>query len=195
MRTHPKTLSLAAILLLCGAAVPRLVPVRDVTIDYQVHPGQGRPETVRVSIEAGGSRLRIQGEEIPASIVVDRNTGIAHVLVPLLRAYTSLSVARYDPERTVLRNASFARLGMEQLATGRCTDWVARSPSGIASACITEGGVILKGNVSDRHGPVGALLATSVDYAALPPWTWTLPADWHDLGPLPLDRLGLEPPR
>ena len=192
MRLLPR---LAAVLLLCGAAVPRLVPIRDVTIDYQVHPGDGRPQSVRVSIEAGGSHLRIQGEEIPASIVVDRNAGLAHVMVPLLRAYTSLSIARYDPERTVLRQANFTRAGMEQLSTGRCTDWIARSPSGIATACITEGGVILKGEVSNRHGHVGSVLATAVEYAPLPPWTWGVPADWHDLGPLALDKLGLEFPR
>ena len=193
MRTLP--FRLAAVLLLCGAAVPRLVPLRDVTIDYQVHPGDGRPQSVRVSIEAGGSHLRIQGEEIPASIVVDRTIGLAHVMVPLLRAYTSLSVARYDPERTVLRDARFERVGQEQLSTGRCTDWVAHSQSGTASACITDGGVILKGEVTNRHGRVGTVLATAVEYASLPPWTWAIPTDWHDLGPLPLEKLGLGAPQ
>ena len=192
---HTMLPRLAAILLLCGAAVPRLVPIRDVTIDYQVHPADNRPQSVRVSIEAGGVHLRIQGDEIPASIVVDRNAGLAHVMVPLLRAYTSLSVARYDPERTVLRDARFERVGQEQLSTGRCTDWIARSASGTASACITEGGVILKGDVTNRHGRVGSVLATAVAYAPLPPWTWAIPADWHDLGPLSLEKLGLASPQ
>jgi hypothetical protein len=187
----------AAALLLCMGALapPRLVPAHDVTIDYLVHPAAGRDQAVRVSIEAGGGHLRIAGQDLPVSILVDRPAGVAHVLVPLLRAYTSLSIARFDPERTVLRHASFTRVGSEHLAGGACTDWVATSASGSASACVTGGGVILKGEVTDRHGKVGSVLATAVDYAPLPPWTWLLPGDFHDLGPLALDRLGLRAPR
>jgi hypothetical protein len=176
-------------------APPRLVPTHDVTIDYLVHPGTGRDQSVRVSIEAGGGRLRIVGEDLPVNVLVDRQAGLAHVLVPLLRAYTSLSITRYDPERTVLRHASFSRAGSERLAGGPCTDWLATSASGSASACITDGGVILKGEVTNRHGRVASLMATAVDYAPLPAWTWSLPGDYHDLGPLALDRLGLGSPR
>jgi hypothetical protein len=182
-------------LLFCTAAVsaPRLVPVRDVTIDYVVHAQGVRPQSVRVSIEAGGAHLRIAAQDLPLSILVDRPAGVAHVLVPFLRAYTTLDIARYDPQRGVLRGAVFTRGGSEHLAGGRCTDWLASSPSGQASACITEGGVILKGEYANRHGAGGAVLATSVSYAPLPPWTWSLPADFHDMGPIALDKLGLAP--
>ena len=189
---------LPAALLLCTAAVtapPLLVPRRDVTIDYVVHPESGRAQAVRVSIEAGGAHLRIEGQDIPASIIVDRPAGVARIMVPLLRAYSSLSIERYDPERTMLHRAQFSRGGLERLAGGVCTDWVARAPSGVAFACITDGGLILKGQLSNRHGPVGDVLATSVDYAALPPWTWSIPDGWHDIGPMPPSMLGLEAPR
>jgi hypothetical protein len=187
--------SLILLLLLCTAAIsaPRLVPVRDVTIDYVVHAGDARPQGVRVSIEAGGAHLRIAGQDLPLSILVDRPAGVAHVLVPLLRAYSSVDIARYDPERGVLRGAVFTRGGTERLAGGRCTDWRAASASGTASACITEGGVILKGEFANRNGAGGAVLATSVDYAPLPRWTWSLPAGFHDMGPLSLEKLGLAP--
>jgi hypothetical protein len=182
-------------LLFCTAAIsaPRLVPVRDVTIEYLVRAGDARPQAVRVSIEAGGAHLRIAGQNLPLSILVDRPAGLAHVLVPLLRAYSTIDIARYDPQRTVLHDAAFTRGGTERLAGGRCTDWRATSPSGTASACITEGGVILKGEFANRHGTGGAVLATSVDYAPLPPWTWSLPAGFHDMGPLSLEKLGLAP--
>jgi len=181
--------------LACTAAVsaPRLVPVRDVTVDYMIHAGGARPQAVRVCIEAGGAHLRITGEDLPLSILVDRPAGVAHVLVPLLRAYSTLDIARYDPERGVLRHAAFTRGGTERLAGGRCTDWRASSPSGTASACITEGGVILKGEFANHHGSGGAVLATSVSYAPLPPWSWSLPGDFHDMGPLSLEKLGLAP--
>jgi hypothetical protein len=182
-------------LLFCTAAVsaPRLVPVRDVTIDYVVHAEGARPQAVHVSIEAGGARLRIAGQDLPLSILVDRPASLAHVLVPLLRAYTTLDIARYDPERTVLHHAVFTRGRTEHLAGGRCTDWRAASPSGTASACITDGGVILKGEYMNRQGAGGAVLATSVDYAPLPQWTWSLPAGFHDMGPISLEKLGLAP--
>jgi hypothetical protein len=181
-------------LLFCTAAsAPRLVPVRDVTIDYIVHAGEARPQAVRVSIEAGGAHLRIAGQDLPLSILVDRPAGVAHVLVPLLRAYSTLDIARYDPERGVLHDAVFTRGGTEHLAGGRCTDWRAASPAGTASACITEGGVILKGEYANRHGAGGAVLATGVDYAPLPRVTWSLPANFHDMGPLSLEKLGLAP--
>jgi hypothetical protein len=182
-------------LLVCTAAVstPRLVPVRDVTVDYVVHADGARPQAVRVSIEAGGAHLRIAGEGLPLAILVDRPAGVAHVLVPLLRAYSTVDIARYDPERGVLRDAVFTRGRTERLAGGRCTDWRASSPSGTASACITDGGVILKGEFANRHGTGGGVLATSVDYAPLPRWTWSPPDEFHDMGPLSLEKLGLAP--
>jgi hypothetical protein len=191
-----KLLIIGAVLTFGTAAVsaPRLVPLRDVTVEYAVHAPGARDQSVRVSIAAGGAHLRIAGEAFPVTFIVDRPAGMARVLVPLLRAYASLPIGRYDPERTVLHDAHFTRGGSETLAAGHCTDWTARSPSGTASACITAEGVILKGEVTNHRGEAGAILATSVDYAPLPAGTFALPAKFHDLGELPLDQLGLSAP-
>jgi hypothetical protein len=192
-----KLLIIGAGLTLCTAAVspPRLVPSRDVTVEYSVHAPGARDQSVRVSIAAGGAHLRITGEALPVTLLVDRPAGTARVLVPLLRAYASLPIGRYDPERTVLHDAHFTRGAGETLAAGRCTDWTARSKTGTASACITDDGVILKGAVTNHRGEAGAILATSVDYAPLAAGTFAMPPKFHDLGELPLDQLGLSAPR
>ena len=168
------------LVLLC-AATPRLVPADDVTVDYLVHPSHGPEQAVQVSIQGGGAHLRISGQNIPASLLVDRQAGIAYVLAPLLRAYSSIGISRYDPERTVLRRAHFEQGAVEQLAGGLCTDWRAVSPSGTASACITDRGVILKGEASDRSGQLGKVIATRVAFRPQPPWIWSPPTGWRDL--------------
>jgi hypothetical protein len=162
-----------------AAPAPRLVPDRDVTVEYRLVP-PGQPEIpVRAEIAAGGLRLRATSDELPAIIIVNRATETASVLVPLLRAYANVGIGKYDPATTVLRGASFSRGGRDVVAGFACTRWQAVSAHGTASACITEGGVILAGTArSDRRGDLGSVRAVRVSYGALPPTAFAIPADF-----------------
>jgi hypothetical protein len=173
------------------AAAPRLVPERDVTVDYTVHASEAPLQAVRVSIEAGGRRLRISAQDLPAIFLVDRPAGTATILVPLLRGYATASISRYDPEVTILRGARFTKGGAEMVAGLACTDWKAVSASGSAAACITPDGIILKGSATDRHGGTGSVVASSVAYGGLDPSTFERPEDYKFVGDLPPGLLGM----
>ena len=171
------------------AAVPRLVPLHDVTIVYTVHPRDHAPLAVRVSIEAGGTNLRITSEDLPTAFLVDRPAETATILLPMLKLYATVGIGPFDPQQTILKRAHFERHGQEHLAGHACTDWTATSPSGQASACITDDGVILRGSAADRHGPLGMVRAALVDYGGLSPELFRRPPGYRNAGSLPVDGL------
>ena len=186
--------SLLLLLLVCSPCLaevhPRLVPAHDVIVDYTVQPAGGPVVDVRVEIEAGGQHLRITSAELPTTLLVDRSTEIATFLLPMLRAYSDMNIARYDPEQGVLRGASFAETGRSRVAGHECTLWRARSAQGQADGCITPDGVIVQAEArSFRKGELGSVRATRVAYGAPPPDAFEIPAGFQR-SPIGLDALG-----
>jgi hypothetical protein len=168
---------------------PLLAPTRDVTVEYEVSPEGRVPVGIRVAIQAGGARLRITSPELPTTFLVDRPAGEASILLPMLRAYSDVKIGQYDPERSILRGAHFARTGHRHLAGHDCTIWHADSAEGSAEACITDDGVILRGTASSaRRGELGAITALRVSYGALPADDFAIPPDFQP-SPFKLDKL------
>jgi hypothetical protein len=172
---------------------PRLVPARDVTVDYAVQL-QGRPELeLRVQIRAGGQRLRITSPDLPTTFLVNRQAETAVILLPFLRAYSEIHIARFDPEVTLLHGAVFRRAARARLAGRACTEWRASSAQGEVTACITGDGVILRGNaVSAREGALGSVRALRVADGAPPGTAFEVPAGFTK-SPLRLEQLGVAP--
>ena len=174
-----------------AAPVPRLVPDRDVMVQYQVSPEGHAPVDVTVSIAAGGRLLRVISPDLPTTIVVRRDTETASIMLPLLRMYAELPVGRYDPERTVLRGATYTSVGEARVAGLGCMQWRAVSAEGEARACITDHGVILRGEArSARRGALGAIVARRVVFGVLPAETFEVPADYQK-SPIAIDAQGL----
>jgi hypothetical protein len=172
------------------ASVPRLVPMRDVTVTYNVHARDHAPLHVRVNIAAGGARLRISAEDLPTAFLIDRRDHVATILLPMLKIFATVKIGDYDPQETVLRGAHFERHGTETIAGRPCTDWTAVSAQGAASACITEDGVILRGHAANHQGDLGTVLASTVDYGALPADLFERPPGFANAGSLPVGGLG-----
>jgi hypothetical protein len=169
---------------------PRLVPAQDVTVDYNVQPAGGPVVDVRVEIEAGGQRLRITSAELPTTLLVNRSTETATFLLPMLRAYSEMNIARYDPEQGVLRGAAFAEAGRARVAGRDCVLWRARSAQGQADGCITPDGVIVQAHAfSFRKGELGSVRATRMAYGAPPPDEFEIPPGFQP-SPIGLDALG-----
>ena len=185
-RLHDLAAASGLAVFFCGSAhaAPRLVPTRDVTVDYTVTPRDHAPIDVHVAIEAGGRHLRIAGADLPTAFLVDRPASTATILLPMLKLYSTVGIGRFDPEQTVLRDARFERHGLRSLAGLDCTDWTASSRQGRASACITADGVILAGTASDQSGPLGTVRATNVQYAPLPPILFRRPDGYRNAGDL-----------
>jgi hypothetical protein len=171
------------------ASVPLLVPTRDVTVTYSVHPRDHAPLQVRVSIAAGGARLRITAEDIPTAFLVDRREHVATILLPMLKMFTTVKIGDYDPQESVLRGAHFERHGSETIAGRVCTVWSAVSAQGIAGACVTEDGVILRGHAANHHGELGSVMASTVEYGRLPPELFERPRGFTNAGSLPVAGL------
>lgn len=159
-----------------AAPMPLLFPTHDVTLDYAVAPAGEKPIAVRVAVAAGGRQLRITSDMLPTTILVNRDTGMADIVLPMVRMYSALPIGRYDPQNTVLKGARFQAAGQARVAGRACTEWHAQSEQGRASACITPDGLILRGSVTNQHGRDVTILATAV-----------LP------GPVPRDQLTVPP--
>jgi hypothetical protein len=172
------------------AAEPLLAPTRDVVVDYTVHPRDHADMSVQVSLQAGGAHLRITSPDLPTAFLVDRPAQTATILLPLFKLYATVSIGPFDPQRTVLRGARYARHGRSVVAGHACTDWTAVSPQGHASACITEDGVILRGTAADAHGALGAVQASVVQYGDLSPGLFRRPPDFRNAGTLPVEGFG-----
>jgi hypothetical protein len=173
------TVAVLAAFSVLAAPAPRLVPARDVTVAYQVGAPGRPPIAVEVAIAAGGTRLRILGEDLPTSFLVDRQTETAAIVLPMLKTFTRVSIARYDPSQTVLRGADFSRGGRDVVAGLACTHWHAHSAHGAAEACITNDGVILQASaMSDRKGTLGTVRAVRVNYGSLPPEIFAVPGNY-----------------
>lgn len=168
---------------------PRLVPARDVTIEYSVQPAGRQAVDVRVEILAGGQHLRITSPDLPTTMLVDRNQETAAILVPFLRAYSDVKIARYDPERTLLAGAAFRREGRDHLVGHDCTEWHAHAAQADATACVTGDGIILSGSAVLAHkGPVGSVRALRVAYGAPPPALFAVPKGFRE-SPIRLDGM------
>jgi hypothetical protein len=166
------------------------VPDRDVTVEYRVTPEGRPPVDVTVAVAAGGRRLHIVSEDLPTTILVDRDRETASILLPLLRVYADLRIGRYDPEQTILRGASFTRDGERFMDGRRCTAWRAVSHDGQAQACITPDGVIVRGSAtSNRTGDLGTLQARRITYGALSPALFRVPPNFQKT-PFRLDADG-----
>ena len=175
-----------------AAAQPLLVPTRDVTVQYQVVPEGRAPLMVDVAVKAGGMRLRITSDVLPTTLLVDRVTEKAAIMLPMLRAYSDIKIGRFDPSNTVLKGASFTRGPVEHLAGHDCTVWQAASAQGTAEACITPDGVILRGAVqNEKRGKQVTITATRVEFGAVPDAEFAVPPDFQRSPfKLSLDGLG-----
>jgi hypothetical protein len=177
----------AALLLLtpgmAGATAPRplLVPRRDVTVDYQIQPAHHDPIDITVAIAAGGERLKVTSITLPTTLLIDRRAETAAIILPLLRAYTTIPIGKYDPRNTVLNGARFTPGEHRHLAGLDCTVWHAASADGEARACVTDDGVILRGEAENVNGKgSAAVLALRVQYGKVPAAEFAIPAGYSE---------------
>ncbi len=174
-----------------AAPAPLLAPDRDVTIEYRVSPEGRQAVDVTVAAMAGGRFLRITSDSLPTTILVNRDTGRAAIVLPVLRMYADAKIGKYDPEQTILRGADFSRAGERVIAGRRCIEWHAVSADGQAAACITPDGVILRGiATSNRKGDLGTIEARRVVYGKLAPDVFQVPPDFQK-SPVAIDPQGL----
>ncbi|GBQ62467.1 hypothetical protein AA103196_0318 [Ameyamaea chiangmaiensis NBRC 103196] len=160
---------------------PRLMPTRDVTVDYAVtHEGAPQPQAVRVYFGGEGARLRVDGPNGVGATILDRTAQQVTVVLNRQRVYT-----QFNP-REGLRNPflldlsmQFTRKGASSQAGQACTEWGITARQGNATACVTDDGVILREDGVDADGMRGRLEATTVTYAPIASTMFAPPADYQ----------------
>lgn len=176
-------------------AHPPFAPTRDVTVTYALsgHVGAARgPDSVRIAIAAGGARARIEPIGFPAYLLAERARGHVVAVIDSLRAFSELRGSMAEAEK-FLPNATmrFTRVGSDTLLGRRCTIWDMRGAGVTGRGCITDDGVILRGEAHWQDGD-GRVQATDIDDAPLPTSTFEVPAGMRRLD-LPPGLLGALP--
>jgi hypothetical protein len=167
-----------------GAAVaqdrPAIAPTKDVTVEYsfKVTP-KGAPVQQgqsKMSTAAGGTRMRIDGFVPGGYMIRDRAGG--HTAMVMDTQHMVMEMP-FDPARAgpfaMRENLKFARKGTDTVAGVRCTVWETQGDQGSGTACITDDGVMLRGESSGPNGQV-QMTPTSVSYAPLADSVFQAPA-------------------
>ncbi len=164
---------------------PAITPTKDVTVEYSYKstPKAGPPQQgqSKIATAAGGKQMRIEGVGPAGYMVIDRAGGHTMMVMDAQHSYIEMP---FDPARAgpfaMRENMKFARKGTDTVAGIKCTVWETQGDQGTGTACITDDGVLLRG---ESNGPNGHALmtATSVSYASLPDSVFQPPAGYQKM--------------
>jgi hypothetical protein len=184
----------AALLLIAGvmgtpqpvaaAEHPPYLPTRDVSVTYQIDSDkmQGGPgiHTVKIAYSAATGRARIEQADGPGYLIVDRTAGHALMVMEPMQTYMAMP---FDPKTTSTlmldEKMHFTRAGSDKAAGLACKRWDVASDKTTGRLCITDDGVILRGEGKDPAKGAGKMTATAVSYGALPASLFSPPAGFR----------------
>lgn len=160
-----------------GAAErPPFLPTRDVAVVYEVQSnqipagpmtgdGQGpHVVTVRYSVAAG--RARLEQASMPGYMLIDPGGKRVIMVMDQLMSYMEMPLNGKTGADLLLNDRmKFVRGGTEKVAGLPCTVWNVTSGQTTAQLCITEDGVILRGEGGDSRNGRGKLMAKTVSFA------------------------------
>lgn len=169
---------------------PTILPTRDVVVSYRASgPVQGRQQQqdLRVAFTEKGRLMRVEGIQGAAGggraagsfVIVDHRTQRMTMVLAQDRRFIEMPVNNAFSRGFLLTEGMrFIRRGTEAVAGLKCTVWDITSSDGNGNACLTEDGVMLRGNGLDGKG---AIIANSVTYGPQPAALFKPPADYQKL--------------
>ena len=171
--------AIATLLPLAAAAQdkPVLAPTRDATIDYKVE-GRGNtgPQSLRMMFTAGGKKMRIDMPGQPGFVVMDRTAGRMMIVMADARRYMEQPMPPGQQGAFDLsENHSFTRKGTETIAGQRCTVWESKGEHA-GTGCVTDEGLVLRGESVTPDGRQSKLIATAVSLAPIAATSFEAPA-------------------
>ncbi len=163
-----------------------MLPTRDVAVSYRASgPVQGpqQQQDLKVSFTAGGKLMRVEGmgggRAAGAYVIVDHITQRLTMVMAQDRRFMEMPVNNAFSRGFLLTDTmKFVRRGGETIAGLKCTVWDITSADGSGNACITEDGVMLRGNGLDGKG---AIVATAVSYGPQAAAGFKPPADFSKI--------------
>jgi len=169
---------------------PTILPTRDVAVSYRATgpvQGQQQQQDLRVLFTSSGRLMRVEGMGGPAGggrsagsyVIVDHSNQTMTMVMTQDRRYMEMPVNNAFSRGFLLSDTMrFARRGSESVAGMKCTVWDITSSDGNGNACLTEDGVMLRGNGIDGKGTI---IATGVTYAPQPAALFKPPADFSKI--------------
>ncbi len=175
MRPH---IALAALLMPLAAQAqdrPPMAPTKDATIDYRME-STGAPRTMRMFLSAGGKLMRIETAGQPGYMIMDRNANRMFIVMADAHRYMERPLTPGQQTGFDLSHGqSFTRKGTETIAGMRCTVWESTGEHA-GSGCVTDDGLVLRGESGSPDGMRARLVATAVKVAPLGADTFQPPA-------------------
>lgn len=186
---------------------PLLKPSKDVVVEYRASgmaqgPMAGGDGPMRIYFGGQGSRMRIEPPNGQGYMLMDTAAGRMLVVMTAQRMYMELPRAQSMAPILDATNATFKKLGTDTVAGARCTIYETTSDTRKGQVCLTDDGVMLRGQGGDT-GSRQAMEAVKITYAPQPAALFEPPAgftkmDMPDMGgmlpPAMGGRAGVPPP-
>ena len=155
---------------------PPMSPTKDATIDYRVEGANGGPRSMRMFLAAGGKLMRIEMPGQPGYMIMDRNASRMLIVMADARRYMERPLTGDQQTAFDMSNGqNFARKGTETIAGVRCTVWESTGEQ-TGSGCVTDDGLVLRGESTTPDGMRSRLVAPAVKVAPLGAETFQPPA-------------------
>lgn len=142
---------------------PQIYPTRDVAVTYRV-AGQGQQAELTMLWSAAQRLMRMNMPQGMGYMVADHQGQRGFMVMEQMRMIMDVPMAQAAGMQRDLENARFTRGAVEKIAGLDCTVWRYQSASSQGEACITNDGVMLRGNGSAQGAGQGRIEATRVVY-------------------------------
>ncbi len=151
-----------------AAIALKLLPDRDVTVQYTVTAPGRQPHDYDVSFSAESKRLRIDDPARGLWFLVDLRTAGVMMVVPTMRVVvTAPDIANLTAILQSAKAARFTPIGQATIAGLRCTRYLVLSKQVTGTTCLTHNGIALAVSGKDSHGSA-QVIADSVTEATIP---------------------------
>jgi hypothetical protein len=154
---------------------PVMVPSKDTTVDYQMEGRSGGPRSMRMMYSAGGKMIRIDMPGQKGYVVMNRDAHRMMIVMAEAHRYMEhdLPPGQRDPF-DMGNGQKFTKKGTETIAGMRCTVWEATGEHP-GNGCVTDDGIVLRGESAPPNGEKSRLIATAVSVAPIAPDMFAAP--------------------
>lgn len=143
---------------------PQVFPSRDVAITYRV-AGQGQQAELTMLWSAAQRLMRMNMPQGMGYMVADHQAQRGFMVMEAMRMVMDVPMQQAAGYQRDFENARFTRGGTEKIAGHDCTVWRYQSASGQGEACITNEGVLLRGQGAAQGAGAGRMEAVRVVFA------------------------------
>jgi hypothetical protein len=148
---------------------PVLLPQMDGAIVYHLtSDARNAPEEFRFRFKAGGSLLRIDLENQPGYILIDRGQKQAAMVMERSHLAMQLPVGDLVAKYLSDPSAHFKIIGSNTIGRIPCVEWSMNAPDAQGQGCVTDDGLILRASGFDHRGQHAAIEAVAITLAPQP---------------------------